>query len=76
MAHRLPYLVEALCHDLDPLRKGESLIREHLTNAGKKKQRQINQLLNKEMKGGHQEEKEMEARTVRKQHRLKRRKSK
>jgi hypothetical protein len=51
-------------------------MREHLTNAGKKEQRQINQLLNKEAKEGRPEGKEVEARTVPKQHRLKGRKSK
>lgn len=45
-------------------------MKEKLTNAGKKEQRQINQLLNKEAKGGHQEERDVESRTVPKQHAL------
>lgn len=44
---------------------------EGLTNAGKEEQRQIGQVLNKEVKQGHGLGKEAEARTVPKQHRLK-----
>jgi hypothetical protein len=51
-------------------------MRENLTNAGKKEQRQINQLLNKEVKEERHGGKEVEARTVPKQHRLKGHKSK
>jgi hypothetical protein len=51
-------------------------MKEGLSNAGKKEQRQINQLLTKEAKEGRQGAKEVEARTVPKQHRLKGRKSK
>ena len=51
-------------------------MKERLTNAGKKEQRQINQLLNKETKEGRQGVKEIEARTVPKQHKLKRQKTK
>ena len=51
-------------------------MKEYLTNAGKKEQRQINQLLNKDVKEGRPRVKEVEARTVPKQHRLKGRKSK
>ena len=46
-------------------------MKEFLTNAGKKEQRQINQLLNKEAKEGRRGVKEVEARTVPKQHKLK-----
>jgi hypothetical protein len=46
-------------------------MRENLTNAGKKEQRQINQLLNKEVKEGRERVKEVDARTVPKQHNLK-----
>ena len=46
-------------------------MKEDLSNAGKKEQRQINQLLNKEVKEGRQTIKEVEARTVPKQHQLK-----
>jgi hypothetical protein len=48
-------------------------MKENLSNAGKKEQRQINQILNKE--DHRQGAKEVEARTVPKQHRLKKRKS-
>ena len=51
-------------------------MKENLTNVGKKEQRQINQLLNKDVKEGRPRVKEVEARTVPKQHRLKGRKSK
>jgi hypothetical protein len=47
---------------------------EKLTNAGKKEQRQFNQILNKAVKEGRQGVKDVEARTVPKQHRLKGRK--
>jgi hypothetical protein len=45
-------------------------MKEHLTNAGKKEQRQINQIIDKEAKEGRQGAKEAEARTVPKQHNL------
>lgn len=45
-------------------------MREGLSNAGKKEQRQINQLLTKEVREGRQTAKQVEARTVPKQHRL------
>ena len=51
-------------------------MKENLTNVGKKEQRQINQILNKAVKEGDPGGKEVEARTVPKQHRLKGRKSK
>jgi hypothetical protein len=51
-------------------------MREGLTNAGKKEQRQINQLLNKQVKEGRPTLREVEGRTVPRQHRLKGRKSK
>jgi len=51
-------------------------MRENLSNAGKKEQRQINQLLNKQAKEGREPVKEVEARTVPKQHKLKGQKSK
>ena len=46
-------------------------MREGLTNAGKKEQRQINQILDKQAKQGRQSNKEAAARTVPKQHRIK-----
>jgi hypothetical protein len=47
-------------------------MREHLTNAGKKEQRQFNQLLNKAVKQGKVSKvTDVEARTVPKGHRLK-----
>ena len=46
-------------------------MKEGLTNAGKKEQRQINQILTKDVKEGRQNVKEVAARTVPKQHRLK-----
>jgi hypothetical protein len=46
---------------------GDPPVRERLTNAGKKEQRQINQILDKE---GRQGAKEAEARTVPKEHSL------
>lgn len=46
-------------------------MREGLTNAGKKEQRQINRLLDKRAKEGKQGAKDTEARTVPKQHRIK-----
>ena len=46
-------------------------MKENLTNAGKKEQRQINQLLQKQAREGRETEKEVEARTVPKQHKLK-----
>lgn len=49
---------------------------EHLTNVGKKEQRQINQLLNKEAKEGRAGVREVEGRTVPKQHKLRGRKGK
>jgi hypothetical protein len=51
-------------------------MRENLSNVGKKEQRQINQLLDKEAKEGRTPVKEVEARTVPKQHRLKGKKGK
>lgn len=51
-------------------------MREGLTNAGKKEQRQINQILTKAVKEERQGAKDVEARTVLKQHRLKGRKVK
>lgn len=51
-------------------------MKEMLSNVGKKEQRQINQLLNKEAKEGRRGVKEVEARTVPKQHKLKGRKGK
>lgn len=51
-------------------------MRERLTNAGKKEQRQFNQILDKAVKEDRMGKKEPEARTVPKQHRLKKRKGK
>jgi len=51
-------------------------MKEQLTNAGKKEQRQINQLLPKAVKEGREAVKDVEARTVPKQHALKGRKTK
>jgi len=51
-------------------------MREHLTNAGKKEQRQFNQILNKAVKEGREAVREVEARTVPRQHRLRGKKSK
>jgi hypothetical protein len=51
-------------------------MKENLSNVGKKEQRQINQLLNKQAKEGRQGVKDVEARTVPKQHKLKKQKSK
>ena len=51
-------------------------MKEFLTNAGKKEQRQINQLLQKQAKEGRETLKEVDARTIPKQHSLKTRKSK
>jgi hypothetical protein len=51
-------------------------MKEHLANAGKKEQRQFNQILDKAVKEGNEPVKDVEARTVPKQHRLKGRKSK
>jgi len=51
-------------------------VKENLTNAGKKEQRQIKQLLNKQAKEGREGVKEVEARTVPKQHKLKGQKTK
>jgi len=45
-------------------------MKEKLTNDGKKEQRQINQILDKEAKEGREGVKEAEARTVPKQHSL------
>ena len=45
-------------------------MKENLTNAGKKEQRQFNQILDKAVKEGRQGVKDVEARTVPKQHRL------
>ena len=46
-------------------------MREKLTNAGKKEQRQFNQILDKATKQGLVPGKDVEARTVPKQHKLK-----
>jgi hypothetical protein len=51
-------------------------MREHLSNAGKKEQRQINQLLSKAAKEGREAVKDVEARTVPRQHKLGGRKGK
>jgi hypothetical protein len=51
-------------------------MKEGLSNAGKKEQRQINQLLTKEVRESGVGAKPAESRTVPKQHRLKGRKSK
>lgn len=47
-------------------------MKEKLTNNGKKEQRQINQLLTKQVQEGGQPAKDVEARTVPKQHKLRR----
>jgi len=53
------------------------MVREFLTNAGKKEQRQFKQLLDKAVKEGREPEaRQVESRTVPKQHRIKKRKSK
>jgi hypothetical protein len=46
-------------------------MKEKMTNAGKKEQRQFNQILDKAIKEGRQDGKDVEARTVPKQNRLK-----
>jgi len=51
-------------------------MKQDLTNVGKKEQRQINQVMNKEVQQGRRTLKEVEARTVAKQHKLKGKKSK
>jgi hypothetical protein len=55
-------------------------MREHLTNAGKKEQRQFNQVLNKAVRQGRMDQlkqvKDIEARTVPKSHNLKKRRGK
>ena len=51
-------------------------MREHLRNAGKKEQRQINQLLNKDAKEHRTPTREVEARTIPKQHKLRGQKGK
>jgi hypothetical protein len=51
-------------------------MKENLTNAGKKEQRQFNQILDKAVKEGRMGKKDVEARTVPKQHRLRGRKGK
>jgi len=51
-------------------------MREHLSNAGKKEQRQINQLLDKQAKEGRPAVRDVESRTIAKQHKLKKQKSK
>jgi hypothetical protein len=51
-------------------------MKENLTNAGKKEQRQFNQILNKAVKEDRQPVKDVEARTVPKQHKLKGQKTK
>jgi hypothetical protein len=47
------------------------MMKEGMTNAGKKETRQINQLLDKAAKEGREGAKDVAARTVPKQHRLK-----
>jgi hypothetical protein len=72
----------AICRRLGPqlgppFHQGVSSVKEYLTNAGKKEQRQINELLTKDAREGRPHEgKEVEARTVPKQHNLKKRKGK
>jgi hypothetical protein len=51
-------------------------MKEGLTNAGKKEQRQFKQILNKAVKEGRQGIKQTPARTVPKQHRLRGQKGK
>jgi len=55
-------------------------MREHLTNAGKKEQRQFNQVLNKAVKAGKADQpkqlRDFEGRTVQKAHSLKKRRGK
>ena len=51
-------------------------MREHLTNAGKKEQRQFNQILDKSVKEGREGVRDPMSRTVPKQHRTRGRKSK
>jgi hypothetical protein len=51
-------------------------MKQDLTNAGKKEQRQFNQILDKSVKEGRHGNKEAEARTVPIQHKLKGRKCK
>jgi hypothetical protein len=51
-------------------------MREHLSNAGKKEQRQINQILDRMVNPGRGPGKDAEARTVPKQHKLRGRKGK
>jgi hypothetical protein len=51
-------------------------MRQFLTNAGKKEQRQFNQILDKAIKEDREPVKQIEARTVRKGHKLKGRKGK
>jgi hypothetical protein len=51
-------------------------MRQFLTNAGKKEQRQFNQILDKRTKEARQPAKQIEARTVPKSHKLKGRKTK
>jgi hypothetical protein len=55
---------------------GGPAMNESLRGVGKKEQRQINQLLQKQAKEGRETLREVEARTVPKQHKLKGRKSK
>ena len=47
-----------------------NVAKEGLMNAGKKEQRQFNQILNKAVREGEPRGKDVEARTVPKQHRL------
>jgi hypothetical protein len=51
-------------------------MKQDLTNAGRKEQRQFNQILDKEVKEGRQGAKDVEARTVPQQHKLKGQKTK
>src|SRR5689334_6823300 len=74
-AHCLHYFPCRVCGRLTrPGRNNEGrteIMREGLTNAGKKEQRQINQIIDKQAKEGRQGAKETSAHTVPKQHRMK-----
>src|SRR5437868_15496883 len=54
----------------------ESAMREQISNAGKKEQRQINQLLNKQEKKNRAEVRDVESSTITKKHKPKKRKTK
>jgi len=64
------------CSHLSIGLKRSNAMKEMLSNVGKKEQRQINQLLNKEVKEDRHGVREAESRTVPKQHKLKGRKVK